>query len=189
MIKAMCESVAQLVQESGKSIRKISDISGVPESTIRKIIHGETEDPRYSTIRSIILACGGSVDRVLGIAAQNSAQCVEKCAEFDADIAADDAEDDAEETVSTGFYERMIKYLRDRLDASYTANEQIRLQNTELVKINARLIEQEATTRSRNRGLYTGMIIATAIAGLCLAGLVAYFVYDVMSPTWGIVRY
>lgn len=87
------------------------------------------------------------------------------------------------------FYERMITYLKQRLEASYTANEQIRLQNTELVKANSRLLEQEASTRARNRSLYTGIIIACCVAGLCLAGLVAYFVYDIMSPTWGIVRY
>ena len=87
------------------------------------------------------------------------------------------------------FYERMITYLKQRLEASYTANEQIRLQNTELVKANSRLLEQEAVTRARNRALYTGIIIACCVAGLCLAGLVAYFVYDMVSPTWGMVRY
>lgn len=93
-------------------------------------------------------------------------------------------------------YERMIAFLKNeitdlktQLTKSDSANEQVHLLNTELVKQNSRLLEQEATTRQRNRALYAGIIIATALAGLCFAGLIAYFVYDIISPTWGMVRY
>lgn len=93
-------------------------------------------------------------------------------------------------------YERALKYIKAEAAAahaesaaSHAANAHIREQNTELVRMNSGLLEQLSTTRSRNRTLYTGIIIAVTVAGLCLAGLVAYFMYDILSPTWGMVRY
>ena len=46
----------------------ISNISGYPESTIRKIFSGETADPRFETVAKIVIAMGGD----LGDAISNS---------------------------------------------------------------------------------------------------------------------
>ena len=40
---------------------EISNISGYPESTIRKIFSGETADPRFETVAKIVLAMGGDL--------------------------------------------------------------------------------------------------------------------------------
>ena len=40
----------------------ISNISGYPESTIRKIFSGETADPRFETVAKIVLGMGGNLD-------------------------------------------------------------------------------------------------------------------------------
>ena len=46
------------------TIETISNLSGVPEATIRNIITGKTEDPRFETVSSIVIAMGGSLDAI-----------------------------------------------------------------------------------------------------------------------------
>lgn len=38
----------------------------MPEATIRKILSGETPDPRFETIVKLVAAVGGSMDDVIG---------------------------------------------------------------------------------------------------------------------------
>lgn len=42
----------------------ISNLSGIPEATIRKIFSGETADPRFDTIVRLVTAMGGSLDDI-----------------------------------------------------------------------------------------------------------------------------
>ena len=44
-----------------------SNLSGVPEATIRKILSGETPDPRFDTVVKLVTSVGGSVDDVVGV--------------------------------------------------------------------------------------------------------------------------
>ena len=39
----------------------ISNITGLPESTIRKVFSGETTDPRFETVAKIVIAMGGDL--------------------------------------------------------------------------------------------------------------------------------
>ena len=41
---------------------EIANVSGIPESTIRKIFSGETPDPRFDTVTKIIVSMGGNLD-------------------------------------------------------------------------------------------------------------------------------
>lgn len=43
-----------------------SKMSSVPEATIRKILSGETPDPRFDTIVKLVSSVGGSMDDVIG---------------------------------------------------------------------------------------------------------------------------
>lgn len=43
----------------------IANISGIPETTLRKIFSGETADPRFDTVAKIVAALGGSLDDIL----------------------------------------------------------------------------------------------------------------------------
>ena len=43
----------------------ISNLSGIPEATIRKIFTGETADPRFETIVKLIISMGGSLDEAI----------------------------------------------------------------------------------------------------------------------------
>ncbi len=219
----LCETLTALVKESGKRVSAIARECDLSESTVRRILSGEIEDPRYITIRNIVRACGGSIDRILGIgiyANETVHECTDDVQECTEDVQECTSHADMHEPLPAHItnwkefytpnlielfddapmgpvgYERALKYIKKEAadahaeaTASYAANALIREQNTELVKVTSRLIEQESATRSRNRGLYVGMIIACIVAGLCLTGLAAYIVYDIMQPTWGIVRY
>lgn len=42
--------------------KDIENLSGIPEATIRKILTGETADPRFETVCKLVSAMGGSLD-------------------------------------------------------------------------------------------------------------------------------
>lgn len=43
----------------------LSNLSGLPDATIRKIFSGETADPRLETVVKIVTAMGGSMDELV----------------------------------------------------------------------------------------------------------------------------
>ena len=47
--------------------QQISDLSGVPLSTITRILSGQTENPNIQTIADIVGALDGSMDDILGL--------------------------------------------------------------------------------------------------------------------------
>ena len=46
----------------------ISNLSGIPEATIKNIFSGKTEDPRFETVSAIVTAMGGSLDAIYSAA-------------------------------------------------------------------------------------------------------------------------
>ena len=56
------------------TIEAISNLSGVPESTIKNILNGKTEDPRFETVSSIVKAMGGSLDAIYTIAKKDDVE-------------------------------------------------------------------------------------------------------------------
>lgn len=62
------ERLKELKKRNNISIQKISELSGIPESTISRILSGQTESPSFVTVVEIIKAMGGSVDELVGIA-------------------------------------------------------------------------------------------------------------------------
>ena len=47
--------------------KQISDLSGIPESTISRILSGQTDNPTFDTICAIVKAMGGSLDKLTDI--------------------------------------------------------------------------------------------------------------------------
>ena len=41
---------------------ELAQMSGIPETTIRKILSGETADPRFDTVAKLVAAMGGSMN-------------------------------------------------------------------------------------------------------------------------------
>jgi predicted transcriptional regulator len=61
------DSLKALQTKAGISCSDWSKLSTVPEATIRKILSGETPDPRFDTIVKMVTSVGGSVDDIVGV--------------------------------------------------------------------------------------------------------------------------
>ena len=61
------DRLIQMKKDSGKSTQLISDETGVPTSTITRILNGQTEEPTFANIAKIVKAIGGSLDELAGI--------------------------------------------------------------------------------------------------------------------------
>lgn len=45
--------------------KDIEKLSGIPEATVRKILSGETSDPRFDTVVKLVSAMGGSMNEII----------------------------------------------------------------------------------------------------------------------------
>ncbi len=60
------KKLKDLKEKSKMSNHEISELSGVPESTINRIFSGHTDNPSFQTICDIVLALDGSLDDFVG---------------------------------------------------------------------------------------------------------------------------
>ena len=60
------EKLKALKNQSNITISELSNLSGIPETTIRRIFSGETPDPRFDTVVRLVTAMGGSIDDFIG---------------------------------------------------------------------------------------------------------------------------
>ena len=56
------ENLKELKKSSGMSARQIADATQIPESTIKRIFAGDTDNPYVDTLRRIVSVLGGSLD-------------------------------------------------------------------------------------------------------------------------------
>lgn len=49
-------------RESGKTIKQISEESGVPLGTLNKLFAGQTKDPKLETLRAVVHCLGHTID-------------------------------------------------------------------------------------------------------------------------------
>jgi transcriptional regulator with XRE-family HTH domain len=59
------DNLKELKKKSGKTSKQIADETKIPESTVKRIFGGDTDDPYVSTIHRIVICLGGSLDHVL----------------------------------------------------------------------------------------------------------------------------
>lgn len=62
------EMLRKLMEYQGISFTALSQSSGTPVSTLKKLFSGATKDPRISTMLPPVRALGASFDRLLGLA-------------------------------------------------------------------------------------------------------------------------
>ncbi len=65
------QKVLTLIEDSGMSYEELSAKSGVPVSSIKRYIKGETKSPGFFPLCSVITALGGSVDEIIGLNPQS----------------------------------------------------------------------------------------------------------------------
>lgn len=56
------DALVSLKKRSGKTLKQISDESGVPLGTLNKLFAGQTENPKLETIRSVVHTLGFTLD-------------------------------------------------------------------------------------------------------------------------------
>lgn len=86
------ENLKELKKAKGMTTKQIADATKIPESTLKRIFAGETEDPYVSTIHRIVTVLGGSLDHIL--ADTNAVLAPEKVAEVKETAEAAEAERD-----------------------------------------------------------------------------------------------
>lgn len=59
------ENLKELKKSKGMTTKQIADATKIPESTIKRIFSGETDDPYVSTIHRIVTVLDGSLDHIL----------------------------------------------------------------------------------------------------------------------------
>lgn len=62
------EVITEAMKIQGLTFPALSKLSGTPESTLKKLARGESEDPRISTLHSPFKVLGLSIDRACGLA-------------------------------------------------------------------------------------------------------------------------
>ena len=60
------DNLNTLKAKAGITCSEWSRLSTVPEVTIRKILSGETPDPRFDTVFKLVSSVGGSMDDIFG---------------------------------------------------------------------------------------------------------------------------
>ena len=75
MFTMNAEDLKRMKEERKLTTKQISELSGIPESTISRILSGQTDNPSFDTICSLVRAMGGSLDEFTGI--QSSADAPE----------------------------------------------------------------------------------------------------------------
>lgn len=60
----LIEHLKQLKSQSGLTSQQIADRSGIPLSTVSRILSGETGSPTFLTISALVRAMGGSLDEI-----------------------------------------------------------------------------------------------------------------------------
>ena len=63
------EYLRQLMVQQNLSYPALERKSGVPESTLRKLMQGKTKDPRVASLLPVVRALGGSADLLFGLPA------------------------------------------------------------------------------------------------------------------------
>ncbi len=63
----LSEELKSLKDKSNMTAQQIADKSGIPLSTVTRILSGRTQDPTFSVVSAIVAALHGSLDALVGI--------------------------------------------------------------------------------------------------------------------------
>ena len=111
------DNLKELRKSSGMSLHQIADATKIPESTVKRIFSGDTDDPYVSTIHRIVIALGGSLDHVLAdtnaILAPQTIVEVKETADAEVDALKEKV---AELTSENAILRDKVESLRDKVD-------------------------------------------------------------------------
>lgn len=70
------DKLADYRKSCGLTNEEIADRAGIATSTVSKVLTGSTTNPSIETLAPIVIAMGGSLDELCGIASQTSTESV-----------------------------------------------------------------------------------------------------------------
>lgn len=65
------QKLRELKKEKELTNEEIAELADIPENTVARILSGGTQNPQFENVVRIVIALGGSVDQILGIADKN----------------------------------------------------------------------------------------------------------------------
>ena len=147
----------------------ISNLSGVPEATVKNIFSGKTEDPRFETVSSIVIAMGGSLDEMY-----NPGK----------------SKDELKETSISAIkemYEHQIETMKETNELHINNIRAHYEQHRDDVKANyeMRLADKREIIETIKKELRSAKIFAW----ICVSILVSILVLEVMNPTLGWIQF
>lgn len=81
------DELRKLKEARNMTVQDISNKSGIPASTISRILSGQTETPYFSNVVDMVIAMGGSIDTIVGIKPAKSAPNNELIELYERDLA------------------------------------------------------------------------------------------------------
>ena len=67
MQESIVETLKNMKSEQNLTLQQISSASGVPLSTVNRILSGQTENPSFRDVAAIVAAMDGSLDAITGL--------------------------------------------------------------------------------------------------------------------------
>lgn len=203
----LCHQLEALRGKANLTYKQIASMCNLSEMTVTRICTGETAEPNFSTVSSIVAACGGSLDEIAGLRPagelkspfevmadkyearlastkevydQQIAQLNES---FDSQLARLAESHTREITQITESNERRIKELNEGFaQRNRELNENFERRIAEnSVKEEKRLAE--ADEREKRHFYAMGAIIILLLAAIF------YLILDAMHGNWGIFQY
>lgn len=146
-----------LKTQKNLSWQEISDLSNIPMQTVRNVFSGETTNPGINTVIALVLAMGGSMDEMAGIAIPGQKSSFEvMCEKYEARLTSDKQSTDERIASTKKSYEDRILQLNSSHDRQIDQlNESHNQQILQLTESNERRIKElnEGFER-RNRESY-----------------------------------
>lgn len=63
----LCDDLKALKEKKKLTNQEISELSGIPVSTVARILSGQTDNPSFQTVCDLVIAMGGSLDELTEI--------------------------------------------------------------------------------------------------------------------------
>lgn len=179
--------LTELRNKTGLSYEAISEISKRPESTVKNLCTGKTEDPRLDTVAPVIYAMGGSLDEMYNPEKnkdemkETSVVALKEIYEFQ--IATMKETNEIHINNIRTHYGQHHEDLKENFD-NRIADKQVIIDifAQEIQKLNTQLEKKEEERK-------TGNLIRNIIIGALGSIPIILFILEIMHPEHGWLRY
>lgn len=183
----IAEYITKLKLKTGLNNEAISGTSNIPESTVKNLCTGKTENPGIVTVAQVVYALGGSLDEMFN---QNKSKdelnemsvlAIKEI--YENQLTAMKESYDEQTNNVRNHYEQHHQDLVDNFEKRLTDKREM---NEQLKAENQRLQEQlERSESSKN----TGNLIRNCIIGLFVICVIAFFILEYVHPEKGWLRF